>query len=267
MARAGAVRGLLVRATKAGLVGGGVIVYVAIVGLLQALDERDFIYPILTLAPAVILLVNALSGYAASRPIRVRPGEPEPPPPPLAHGLLAGTVAGLVSGALPSLLLILGEGIDVRDVLVAVNPTLLEILSWGQSVAVGVLINLGLGALLGLVGGAVHLLSARDRKPFMVGLLAVTIASMASSVVEEVLENFGDILEDNLNLDVAFLQDTSWLYVSDGLSIEPPYFSAIVIFLIAFGITFRRGRREETARPLAQRLPRDSNKPSSGWSA
>src|ERR671915_2113022 len=161
MAGESPIRALLVRSTKAGLVGGGAIVYVAIVGLLQALDERDFIYPILTLAPAIILLVNALSGYAASRPIRVRPGEPEPPPPPLGHGLPAGAVAGLVSGALPALLLVVGDAVNLREVLVAVNPTLLEILAWEQSVAVGVLISLVAGALFGLIGGAVPLFSSR----------------------------------------------------------------------------------------------------------
>src|SRR5918999_825050 len=128
MAGTSAIQALVLRATKAGLVGGGGVVYVAVGGLLPALDERDFIYPILTLAPAIILLVNALSGYAASRPIRVRPGEPEPPPPPLGHGLLAGAVAGLVSGALPALLLVIGDAVNLREVLVAVNPTLLEIL-------------------------------------------------------------------------------------------------------------------------------------------
>ncbi|MGH2786767.1 MAG: branched-chain amino acid ABC transporter permease [Actinomycetota bacterium] len=252
MAREAAVRALLVRATKAGLVGGGVIVYVSIVGLLQALEERDFIYPILTLAPALILLINILSGYAASRPLRVRPGEPEPPPPPLGHGLLAGMVGGLVSGALPAFLLVIGDAINLREVLVAVNPTLLEILAWSQGVAVGALILVGVGALLGLIGGAVHLLSARDRRPFMVGLTAVAIASMASSVVEEVLDNFGDQLADfgdniGLNLNLVFFDNTNWLYVSDGLSIEPPFFAAVVIFLIAFGITFWRARTPEAA--------------------
>src|SRR5918999_3074889 len=177
---------LMVRAVKAGLIGGGAIVYLAVVGLLQALDERDFIYPVLTLGPTLILLTNTVSGYAASRPARVRPGEPEPPPPPVAVGLLAGLVAGVLSGALPALLLIIGDAINLREVLVAVNPSLLEILSWGQGIGIGALILVGVGGLLGLVGGAVHLLSRRDRRPFFVGFAAVALASMASPVGEEV---------------------------------------------------------------------------------
>jgi branched-chain amino acid transport system permease protein len=239
---------LMVRAVRAGLIGGGAIVYLAVVGLLQALDERDFIYPVLTLGPALMLLINTVSGYAASRPTRVRPGEPEPPPPAVALGLLAGLIAGVLSGALPALLLIIGDAINLREVLVAVNPSLLEILSWSQGIGVGALILVGVGGLLGIVGGAVHLLSRRDRRPFFVAFAAVALASMASPVVEEVLESLAEFIP------IKPLDDTDWLYVSDGLSIEPPYFAAVVIFLVVLAISFWRSRTEEAVRDRISKL-------------
>jgi ABC-type branched-subunit amino acid transport system permease subunit len=250
MAAAPAREQLLKRSVKAGLVGGGATVYVAVVGLLQALDERDFIYPILTLAPALILLVNVLSGYFASRPARLRPGEPEPPAPPPGLGVLSGAIAGLVSGLLPALLLVIGDTVNLRAVLVAVNPTLFEILGWGQGAVTGALILLGAGALFGTIGAAVHLLSARDRKPFIVALTVVGLVSMASTLVEDTLENLGDELGEfgdtiGLNLQPPFLEDTDWLYRSDGLSIEPPFFAAVVIFVLAFVISLMRSRRGE----------------------
>ncbi|HEY8170234.1 MAG TPA: hypothetical protein VIH24_03925, partial [Candidatus Limnocylindria bacterium] len=115
------------RAIGLGLLGGVVVIYLALVGIMERFAERPVITDVLTLglfAPALALLVLA---YRATVPPRTWVG------PPLTPLQVMGTAltAGLAGGALTATFLFINEAVDLTGVFVNAGPSIAAILSLG----------------------------------------------------------------------------------------------------------------------------------------
>ena len=215
--------GSLRRPILVGLVGGIVGVYLAATGILERFDDRGLISEVVTLGYAMLLLALLATGFLSAK----RKGEfGEDVALPAGTRLLSGLVGGAVAGAVVGLFVLLFDT-TTPDFFVNVSPALLEdILSFGQPAATGALLLIGLGAGVGLVGAALHLLRPGDRRALFIGLLAVVV----SGTLEELLST----LLDSLNF------EPDAIYASDGLSTT----GAIVVFLVAGGLSFLWAHRE-----------------------
>jgi branched-chain amino acid transport system permease protein len=211
------------RAALLGLVGGVVIVYLALVGIVERFEGRPVVTDLFTLgvlAPALGLLVLA---YRATAPGKNWFG------PPLAavHVLGTGLAAGLAGGGLTALFIVLNDNVPLNEVLVNARPPVSEILGLGLDPAfLGPLL---LGAGLGVVAVVLRLTPPRVRGSLVVALVSVLLASL--------MEPFMRVLLLQLDLNGV----ASFFYRGGGLTGA----GAILVFGVALGIGLVRGFRGE----------------------
>ncbi|MDQ3646541.1 MAG: hypothetical protein M3345_06345 [Actinomycetota bacterium] len=238
------------RVLKIGLISGVVAVYLAAVGLVSRFDEREVITELINLGPALLFLMYLVSGYVASRPVKIRLGEPEPLRVSSTLSLAAGAAAGAITGAVVGLLLIVGTIWDPTAMFVEIKQGLMDILSFNQSAGVGVLLQIVVGAVLGVLAAGVHLLSPANRKPFFAGLAAVLLMSLGEPLLRGVLEGLGERIR------LVFLDDTSWLYESGGLT----RLGAALVLVLTIGGSLLWTKRGPQVKERVAALPENQRK-------
>ena len=233
------------RAVKAGLIGGGLAVYLCLVGIVPRFDERVVIDGLLNLGRTMLILTFLATGYLAARPAKVLPGQPEPPAPKASIGLLAGLISGAIAGGITAIFLLLADWIPMRQVLVSVTARLLNILSFDQSAWLGALLLILFAAGLALVASGVHLLRPALRSAFLAGLGTVLFASLFSTIIDQILGGTGDYLR------LVFLDDTGWLYERDALT----QLGAVFLFLAASLLAYYRASRGSLIKRRMEAMP------------
>jgi branched-chain amino acid transport system permease protein len=230
---------LLRRAVGAGLIGGVVVIYLALVGMVEKFEVRHLISDWLNLGRLMLALPPLLAGYLATRP-RVQAGRLVQP------SRWPAVTAGLVSGALTGGLAALWVGFvhlfpddAVRNIFIAVSPTLLSIMTFGKSLLMGALL-LGVGgAVLGALGGAYWTLPERLRRPLSVGLATTFLFALLQRIVPQVIFY--------LNL------DSTWLYSTSFGGLTP--IGAVVVFVVATGLAALWARAQVVRERVAQLPP------------
>jgi branched-chain amino acid transport system permease protein len=233
------------RAVKVGLIGGIGAVYLCMVGIVPRFEDREVIAGVINLGRTMLLLAFLTTGYFAARPVKTRPGEPEPPAPAPGTGLMAGVVSGAIAGGLTAVLLLLADAIDMRSVFVAVGPGLVEILAFGQSVAVGLLLLIAFAVVSAVVAAGVHLLTPDFRIAVLAGFGTMLSFSLFSTLVSELLEGTSEYVP------LALLDDTGWLYEGDGLTV----IGAILVFAGTAAFAHYRARSGGIVKRRVEALP------------
>ncbi|HUG75063.1 MAG TPA: hypothetical protein VMM81_05250, partial [Acidimicrobiia bacterium] len=123
-------------------------------------------------------------GYKASQR-RVLEGMEAPPRG--SHNLIAGAVVGALGGAVLGSLVILASTFNLRGTFIHLSPTVIDTLTVGDSAVSGALVIIVAGAMLGALGGGIHLLGDRAR----LILATVTVTIIGFNFLELVV---GDIL-------------------------------------------------------------------------
>lgn len=232
---------LMRRATRAGLVGGVAVIYLALVGMIEKFEVRHLVGDTVNLGKVLLALPVLLAGYLVSRPRLVAGAYKQPPPP-------AAVAAGVVSGALTGGLTALGVALvhafpdgAVRNIFIAASPGLLSILTFGRSLPVGALLLLLLGAALGGLGGAYRALPRAYRRPLGIGLAVTFLFALLQRIIPPLLFN--------LNL------ETSWLYSTSfgGLTV----LGALVVFAISVAVPVLWSAKGTAVRQRVERLPRE----------
>jgi branched-chain amino acid transport system permease protein len=225
---------------RAGLIGGVVVLYLALVGMIERFQDRDVITGVIGLGTLLILIGLAGTGYMAGRPPKPRPGQAPVSANPALKGLVAGAVAGALAGGVILVLeLLISAGADVRSVLASVTPGMLSTMEFGLGSFGGAAILIALGAALGAATGALRLLSdhARDAATFTVTTL------LLMSLLEPIL---GAVL-DGLSL------PERWLYRGGGLTV----LGAILTVVIAGTARWFWKQREPQRREAVALMPAD----------
>jgi branched-chain amino acid transport system permease protein len=225
---------------RAGLIGGVVVLYLALVGMIERFQDRDVITNVIGLGTLLILIGLAGTGYMASRPPKPRPGQQPVAANPALKGLVAGAVAGALTGAVILVLeLLINAGADVRSVLASVTPGMLSTLEFGLGSYGGAAILVALGAALGAGTGALRLLSdhARDTVTFTVTTL------LLMSLLEPIL---GAVF-DGLSL------PERWLYQGGGLTV----LGAVLTVIIAGTARWFWKQREPQRKEAVALMPAD----------
>jgi branched-chain amino acid transport system permease protein len=208
---------LLRRAAAAGAIGGGVTVYLAMVGLLMKFTELELVGTSLTFSRVLLLLPAALAAIVVARP-HIEKGS-------LAEagigdgaagGLVAGAVAGGVGGAF--VLVVDAVGVDrVRQIFIQVTQALLDFMSFEVTPLVaGAFVLLVASALVGTFAGALRAAPLRIRSPIAYATFTVLLMGMLQRIVPIALDELG--------------VERDWLYskVTGGLT----WGGAIIVFVV-----------------------------------
>lgn len=174
-------------ATKTGLLGGAIGIFLCLIGMVEIFDKRDVIEGLITLGQFILLTTAASVGFIASRRTTELLGQNQP-----SQNLIAGLVAGLVTGLVISLLVVIGGQIDLRAVFLNASPALYSLLTFNQGLG-GVWILPLVGAVIGLAGAAFLLLKESIRRPVSRGLLTLILMALFSGLFRVVLINQGGV--------------------------------------------------------------------------
>jgi branched-chain amino acid transport system permease protein len=167
--------GLVARCLRHGLGWGGVAVFLALIGMVEAFAARQIVSGVLSLGMTLLLFTALAAGYqAAARREAARSA---------ATHVLGAAFAGALAGAALAGLLALGSAVSLRRVFVNASPDLYALLSYGEGLA-GAYWPVLAGTAAGLVGAAARLLAERVRRPIVIGLVAV----LALGLFQELLD-------------------------------------------------------------------------------
>lgn len=198
-----------------GLIAGVVLLYVGLVGMLEAFQERDVIRDTLTLAQLLIAIPVYIAAYKFTE--RARNHDQ-----PWSH-IVGGVLLIGVLSALPSVLLLFIDGQvleGIRDILVNVNRDWVDVITFDNRE--NELLGAGLltGVLLAMSGGAMLLaaLPLRIYRPLLystgivltVGVFGETVGLILEQVVSE------DVLDSIFRRDTLEQTPAIWLF---GLSL------------------------------------------------
>jgi branched-chain amino acid transport system permease protein len=219
-------------AFERGLVGGGVVLLMALIGMIEVFRTRDIIGGLLTMAQVLVLGTFLLSALASAR---LGDGSRKSA---LVHGLISGgTSAAILAG-----LVILMIFVDMRRVFLNANPILMDILTFGQNPFLGALLLILTGVVIGLGAGALQSLPDRVRSPILSTLMIVLLIGLLADLLRVIVDQWGQVR--------YYMR---WFFAGKGLSIP----GTLVVIAVVSLFNFYRSRRPAGAsKSFAQMSPR-----------
>jgi branched-chain amino acid transport system permease protein len=210
-------------ALSAGLIGGGVCVFISLVGMVETFGERFLIIGVVTMGEVLMLVPMAVFAYFAARSTEGMPWY---------RRLASGGLVGLTGGAMLALLALVSSLVNVRAMFVNASPALIQIIYFGQPPALGSAVVILVSCLVGLAGGAVLLLPPRLRRSVILAIFWVGLLGLLRDLIVTVMIPWGK---------AALL--FRWMFASKGLTV----FASIVLLIAIGGATYVRSRPRQTA--------------------
>jgi branched-chain amino acid transport system permease protein len=204
-------------AARSGAIGGAVVVYLCLVGMVEKFSTLSVVGARLTFCWVMLVAVAVITAFVVVRP-RVIAGERVLPDRRMAAS--AGLVAGLMIGAITAAAIGLANliGIEtVRSVMRAVSPALIEILTFHRDAWVGSAMLIVLFAVAGVVGGLLRTAEPRVRDIVVNGSVAVVLMGLLQRIVPTALDKLG--------------VGRDWLYGTSSLGLT--ILGAVVVFAVA----------------------------------
>jgi branched-chain amino acid transport system permease protein len=237
-------RPIFVRAVRMGVIGGIVLLYFCMVGMVVAFDSRHLVGLQVTLGKILLWAPTIAVGYAAARPRRRAEGdEPLPAPIIVVSGVTAGLAAGVVVGIAIGIVELIGVD-AVRGVLISVSQGLIDILTFHGSVAGGVVLFSVMTVALAATGAALRLLPRTVRRMLIVGLTTVVFMGLLQRIIPTAMSE--------LKL------SSKWLYdpIIGGLTRT----GAALTFAVSAGITFVSNRWGRSVRVQLDRVGEEGHR-------
>jgi len=176
-------------ATKTGLAGGAIAVFLCLIGMVEIFNKRDVIEGVITLGQFVLFTTFVVSGLIAGRrnPDEFVQNKN-------TKTVISGAIAGFFTGLVVALLAILGNVINLRAVFLNASSALYDILTFGQGTG-GAWIVVVLGAVFGLIGGAYLLLPDNASRPISRGVIFIFFLALFSGLFRVMLVSWGGVWE------------------------------------------------------------------------
>ena len=231
----------LTQAVRLGALGAVTAIFIAAVGMVEAFVDRNIIQPFLTLSYTALLLIPLLFGYLAAK--LPDPVEGVKQAAPGARNVLAGLIAGTLTGVGAALIVLLTDSFDLRDVFIALSPRLVIIMTFGLDLLPGLAALTAGGALIGTIGGSLWLVAKKWRGPLINAFIWTLLAGLLQQAVQQILRG--------IRLDPV----AQFLYSPLG-GLEPV--GAGLVFLLVFGLYVYLDRREVSVRERYNALPDQS---------
>jgi branched-chain amino acid transport system permease protein len=207
------------QAIQAGLIGGAVAVLLSLVGMVVSFSGRYIINGVFTMGQVIFLGPILLMAYYAIR--RATPQTNR-------TVILMGLLAGLAGGAVLALLLIIGRLINLQEMFVNASTPLYRVLTFGKDFALGVVLQLVVGAIMGGLAGAIFLIPPRIRTAIIQGLLWVSLVGLLRDLIITVTTRWGPLARVIRSL-----------FASSGLTIV----GAVIVFVLIAALYYWRAGR------------------------
>ncbi len=205
-------------ATKIGLLGGVIAIFICFMGMVEIFSKRDVVEKTITLGQFVLLATGLGAGFFAAQRTSNLLG-----PKKFAPILTAGLLAGLLTGTMVALLVVVGDKVNLRAVFLNASPTLYTLLTNKKG-----LDNLwtlpAFGALSGIISAVYFLLPASFRRPINRGLLFIVFMALFSGLFRVVLINQGP----------AFSKVAKYLFGQSGLTRPGAiiFFTTVIVIIL-----------------------------------
>jgi branched-chain amino acid transport system permease protein len=204
------------RVARMGALAGLLLAFIAAIGMVTILDARTIIDPWLSLGYLSLLWVPVFFGFLAASETTPDGGEA---PAKGQRDLMAGMVTGALSGLYFSFFIVIIDRFDLTDIFSNLLPRLVDLLTFGRSLAAASAIWIVGFAVLGLAGGLAQVVSAKIRRAASWMFAGVVIVAMLEAVITDLSQG----------LHVEFITD--FIYAPTGGLTT----GAAVILAAAFG--------------------------------
>jgi len=155
-----------------GLLGAAAAVYLSLVGIVPTFESRAMITGVLALGETFVLGTMLVIGYSAARYFDDRP----------LLALAGGTVAGAITGAALSVLMLIAPAVNLRSIFLNASDSLFAVLTLGRGVEF-FWIPLLLGLVVGAVGGAIRILPRPIQLSLAAGLLSLVALGLFAGLL------------------------------------------------------------------------------------
>ena len=164
-------------AIRIGLIGGIITLLMCLIGIVEVSIVRAVVYPILSLGQTLLLLAYLLFCSMAVRRMLAISGRALP----RLWVVGGGALAGLLISVFLAALVLIGNWINLRSVLIRASPQLFDLLTFGLGLVPGIITLLLFGLILGGLVGAVYLLPERLRRALVMGLALIPLLAIVGS--------------------------------------------------------------------------------------
>ncbi len=214
-----------------GIISAVVILYVCLVGLVDAFKARDVIDKVLSLAHALIIVISFSMGYVIARNLVSRPENG------VGKITLSGLTVGLISGLIMVVFVMIISTWNVRQMFINASPALVKILTFDQpSSTMGLLILVASLTTISTFGAITRLLPQQLRQIIVVGFAAVLLVGM---------------LQDFLTRIKIINYLTAFIYSRKGLTIP----GAVAVFIIFAGLNNFWSTQGEMVKKKISQIP------------
>jgi len=213
-----------VQAVKLGLLGGAVALFLSLVGMVAAFSGRYIITGVFTMGQVLFMAPLLVAAHIT---LQRNPGQPR------STMFLAGMLSGLTASAVLAALLLIGNNVNLRAMLINASPELYGILSFGRGVGLGVVSMLGVGLLLGAIAAGILLIPERIRGALTRAVIWVLMVGLLRDLIVTVSFRWGPL--------ASLIRQ---LFAVSGLTVV----GAVLVFLLVGGISYwRLGRPKQDA--------------------
>lgn len=190
-----------------GLIGGVCLVILALIGMVEAFNQREIVADVISMGQMLLLASAAFIARMAAD--RAGGG---------SRGLLAGGIAGLVMTGILALLVLLSQAVNMRQVFINASPGLFQILVFQQEdLGLGLGLLLLAGVLAGAAAGGLRMLPERARRILTTAIVTVVAVGTLQDTLSPVFSEWGPLADI-----------TDLLFSGNGLSAS----GAIGLFLL-----------------------------------
>jgi branched-chain amino acid transport system permease protein len=226
------IRAIWQHGIKIGIIGGIVLILVALIGMIEVFTQRQVIADTLSMGHALYLAAGLLICYmAAKRTAQAKP----------LLVISNSIFAGLTTAIFLVLLIILGRNLNLRLMFINASDLLLNnLLTFGVEGNSGLRLLLIAGMTTGLITGFFYLLPQIVRTVILWSLAGLAFAGVLQELIRPILSNnFPEIISE-------------WLLTSDGLTVK----GAISIFIFIALATLSWSVKGERIRQGWRNLPK-----------
>jgi len=223
-------------AVQVGLLGGVIVVSIALQGMIQAFSVRDIVSQLLTMSQMLVLLTFFAMGLVAAMRVPTRAPAPI---------LIASLIAGFLTSALLVVLIALGQVLPLGNMFINATAQLYNLLTFNAGLVTGSIILLVAGLGLGLLAGVVFLAPPLLRRAILITLIWVIALGVLQDLIRVTFTDW------------VFLQPVlQFFYTSTGLS--PIGTVVLIVLLMASNLLWNRYRAPARAR--LEQLPPQTRK-------
>jgi branched-chain amino acid transport system permease protein len=205
-----------------GLIGGASLVILALIGIVEAFNERQIVAELISMGHTLLLLTAVcVTWLTLGRVQRFGPGRA------LANVLLAG----LIMAGMLGLLVLFGQVVNLRQVFINASPVLYQILLFQQeSLGAGIAVLLAAGLAVGLATALIFFAPSGVRRVVSTALLSLIGLALLQDLLQPILSSW----EPLASLDEA-------LFAVSGLTLTGAAAICILVGLITFLWTRQSG--------------------------